>query len=802
MADDDAQIRIGLGMDTSGLSAGKSQAEETADAIAAAYDRVAAAAVNLQQANSRISAINQEVKKGQLDNTTATRILSEEMRTQVAAAQALANAKRGLAAATGEEIPVVNEDTLAQEANTAAISSGISARQSAAASIGILEGRMMSGNRAAAAFLANTLGLGKALQFAFPVIGAAALLEVLGQIISHIAKFSSDAENLAAELNTNWLEGAIGQLTGLGKAVDQADKQIQKFAADNDAAKNRIAAADAEYARTTQGSIAGENVKAQQIQRRIDALEKEKALATQAAEAYGRSAQQEGQFSITKSPAGYVADRQKALEDRKLQEQSIAEYTSANLEQQALIAEKTDLIANAERETLNITRQIVEARIQAAHADDSRLNDAQQITAHLREEMQLHRVQQQFAAPGTAEASPELRKLRDRISLGQENHRVDELAHENIMSWFEEQQKAEKAAEETAQRDQRADAAAWRADHEEKMRGLEQETKASLDYAAAQQSEAEKVIAYREKAGFIRPGTAAQQRTAVSTATEQEQLNALQGEQSKLEPERGGKDLERWQDLQNQITEVMRKGAAQREQIAQQESLRIIGDYQRETQVINSALISGLNVWMTTSKKFGNAMADAAKHMAVSFIDQIAQMALKWAEHEAMMTILHLLGIGQRRSADASGAAIRAGETASTIAMNVTVAQSNAAVGATEVFAETGNPAAALAALAEGESLAAMAAFERGGIVQGRSGAAVPIMAHAREAVLPEPLTSLLMHTATSGAPGGGSHRFTSSPVFNMTVLDSRGLEGFARRAGDLHGREMMRYARRMNLTN
>jgi hypothetical protein len=66
--------------------------------------------------------------------------------------------------------------------NTGALVREISARQAATSAVGSLEGRTLSANRAAAAFLSTTVGLGPALQAAFPVIGAVALVDVLVQM--------------------------------------------------------------------------------------------------------------------------------------------------------------------------------------------------------------------------------------------------------------------------------------------------------------------------------------------------------------------------------------------------------------------------------------------------------------------------------------------------------------------------------------------------------------------------------------------------------------------------------------------
>jgi hypothetical protein len=77
----------------------------------------------------------------------------------------------------------VDSETFVENENTAAVIRGVSARQAATSAIGELEGRTLSANRAAATFLSTTLGLGPALQAAFPVLGAIALVDVLYQIV-------------------------------------------------------------------------------------------------------------------------------------------------------------------------------------------------------------------------------------------------------------------------------------------------------------------------------------------------------------------------------------------------------------------------------------------------------------------------------------------------------------------------------------------------------------------------------------------------------------------------------------------
>jgi hypothetical protein len=106
-----------------------------------------------------------------------------------------------------------------------------------------------------------------------------------------------------------------------------------------------------------------------------------------------------------------------------------------------------------------------------------------------------------------------------------------------------------------------------------------------------------------------------------------------------------------------------------------------------------------------------------------------------------------------------------------------------------------------LAPIAAATAFAAVAAFEQGGIVPGRSGQGVPILAHANEAVLPAPMTAMLMTAANNGNGGGGGHTFNSTYAPQISVLDSKGIEGFTRRAGSQMSAQMRHQARHANQT-
>jgi len=108
----------------------------------------------------------------------------------------------------------------------------VSANVSAAASMGILEGRTLSMNRAAANFATRVLGLGSILQAAFPVIGAIAMLDVLYQMGSSLTKVYEQAKNAGREIAKGFEEATTSVRRSndqLALANDKLDATIAKL---------------------------------------------------------------------------------------------------------------------------------------------------------------------------------------------------------------------------------------------------------------------------------------------------------------------------------------------------------------------------------------------------------------------------------------------------------------------------------------------------------------------------------------------------------------------------------------------
>ncbi|HEX4286117.1 MAG TPA: hypothetical protein VHZ28_13565 [Terracidiphilus sp.] len=108
----------------------------------------------------------------------------------------------------------------------------VSANVSAAASLGLLEGRTLSMNRAAANFTTRILGLGPLLQQAFPVIGAIAFLDVLYQMGNGLYKTIEAARGVARAIGESFDSVIVSVRRGndeLALTNDKLDATIAKL---------------------------------------------------------------------------------------------------------------------------------------------------------------------------------------------------------------------------------------------------------------------------------------------------------------------------------------------------------------------------------------------------------------------------------------------------------------------------------------------------------------------------------------------------------------------------------------------
>ena len=792
---DDSQIRIGLSIDTSGLDAAQGAAQQSATAIAAAYDRVTIAAKNSAQAQAKLGA----AAVANLPQSAQAAAILDEYQAELTAAKA---ALEELTAASAASAPALEKQAIATEAASAATTRlGVSARQGATTGIGMLEGRMMSGNRAAAAFLSTTLGLGPALQMAFPVIGLIALGEVAGRV----GKMLYDAFDMGGERARKTAEDIQEVTNSLRMMNDEINVEIDRLTVANEKLEHK----------PTNGmklAIDEAILDADRLDQKLDGVLKK--IETAIKGMSGSFLQQVvGQQGGTGYEQTMASEHERHLSEQvntqgELNE-STSYYNSLLIRQKELKGWINDTGTSPATTPAYQTELDAVQRLMNAQAQEQQYIKA---TMDLQGAQTEHQTLVDAHSPKEKE-SPEVKdqfrirkkELEDYGRSVEEETKTQEEILNHSMDWQLEEQKFATtqeiadantvmvtridAVKKTEEADRQA-AEEWKRTHEEQMRMMQEQTEATLKAIAAADEAQKRQIDHQEKMGKITPQAAAQQKIDMSNVQQAAQVNTL-GDQ--LNATDRVTEPVQYKKIQDEITAAQRKGAAEREQITQQEAEREMQTYMKYAEQTNQALIGGLNEWMTTHKKFTDAMIDAGKHWAVSMIDDIAQVLLKKLELWALEKIM---GSGSSES----------GFTKSTISQNLSVAESATATAAAIAFMENAGAGIGAAVAAAAEMYAAGAPFmlaagmETGGIVPGRNGQGVPILAHAGEAVLPAPMTSMLMNAAGNGG-GGGGHTFNTHSTINATVMDSKGLEGLARRSADANALHLKRAARRMNVT-
>ena len=756
----DNQLRVAIVADSSELSAGLNAAT---DQVVASATTMADAQQIATAATKNLAAAQEQLGASAARGSAQAIAIIKEYQAATVAATAQVDAFSGSVAAS--VAPLEAEAAAATGAAVATNTLGISATRTGGAIIGGLEGRMLSANRTAAAFLSTTLGLGPALMAAFPVIGALALLEVLVDIGREAVKaydnfisidsvwdkLTEDVLKMQGQdfINTHSLETAKARLdevnTSAGNLRETAEQLHKTQMGDflTQLASGNILAAGAAVAglAVAHQAAVGTAVQVKQgialtkeeieDQHKLNDAQIEARFAGSAGldQAQQKTAELAKQLAINKEEQSY--------EHRV--DQLMGNKTPANagdsLRQAQDQAARARAGAALSSQQADLEDKIAKATIEAAHAEDAMLPPAQRITAELQKQLSLNLQAQEASKTGRPESDVAVRRLQDEIALGKANAELSQREDEVITQWFETSQKDQ---EEAIKRKEEVDKVAtedYKRRHEEQISIERTDTEAIIQKTNEVFTAEEKQIKQQEEIGII-SHKVADQRIADAIRVRQATITgALGKEQGLFDPALGLKELQEYTELQNKMDQEARKGAQQREQITMQEALKFVQEWKKATAQFNASFTSAFNEWITHSKTAGQAFGAMFGQMERQLIDFVAVWVLKQAEKWALTELAE------------SGALVR---------LHILSAASNTAIiqGAAGTAAATaaaaaaaGGPPAMIAAAAAASAVvesvgSAGEMFEAGGIVAGRSGMPVPIQAHAGERVLSAGQTS------------------------------------------------------------
>jgi len=622
------------------------------------------------------------------------------------------------AVAAYEQLTAASTAAAASQREVAAsMNSGASGTLAANGAMRVLEGSMMGGTRAAASFLSNTLGLGPVLEAAFPVIGAAALGMVIVDVAKEITKFSQNAEDLANELGTDWMTGAIGQMDGLADAVKDADKEVEALNKDLDQTRNRGQQAAIENIRLTQGPAAA--YRAEAANDKTQEIANEKALNLLLEERSRLTKETQFGAHPEMTPGAEIKARLEATKQLEVVNKQIADYQATD---NVLLQEAANL------------------------------------------EIQAAQVKEKVAKPKKMPRSEAFDEWLMSYRIGEEESK---RITESITAEWERGQKAEQEATRKADEADRRAVEDWKKRHEEQMRMIAEQAQAEMRAAEESASAADEQIAHQEKMGQISGPAAAQKRIDVSNQEQADKINALGAQ---LDATDRITEPAQYQRIQDQITDIQRKGAQQRQQIADQEAER---QYRTQTQMfdkIYAPLQQFTDTWLTSNRNMGEAAARMADQMALSVINALMRIAAQ----ELIGMALHKTIGKEERLDDAKGA----------------FAGTYKAISGIPFVGPFLAPPMAAAAFA------AVAAFDKGVDYVPRDGMA---MLHEGEPVGTKAegsKISQLINIAQSGMKGSGETHMHYSPT--ISGIDGASVEGMARQHGNAFFRQAARQMRLM----
>ena len=642
------ELRVVITADASAVPAAVAQAT---GAVQASADQIAAAQTTAKVATQALAEAQKQLGAAAIaGNAQAASVISEYAQASASATAAL----EALTSAQNQNTASTEANTVAQERDTAVTYNRMEAMGSARIAMGALDGStsMMAGGLAR--LVAGSATLGPLLASLVPYAAIAAGVFLLVDLVKGIEKFATDAENLANELNTDWLTGAIGQMDGLKDAIEQADKATAQYQKDIDAETDKANAAQIENIRLTQGQAAAYRAMAAEklnalrganpnivggAQGALDAdLAEQKRL--QAASQFGArpdlSPGEENKQRI-------IAVQQLASITEKIEgdEAEIARLTqeAANYDIQAAQVKEKKVKAD------NLPEQIAKAQVEAAHAADAELNPAQQVTAELQKQVSLDAIKAQFSKDGTAAERDQLRQLEDLSALGKANSQVAALEHEAIVRDFEEQLKAQDEVAKRAAEQQKAEAEAYNKTRDAQIEAARETASVIIDEANLEFERTQQQIHSEEELGFISHRVAEQRLLDALKLRESTTQGALKDEQGLFDPALGQKQAIQYGKLQEQMTREAQRAASERERIVQQETLKIEQMYKKVANAFNTDFERAFNQFALGQKSSSQAFGQMLGQMELQVVDFAAKTILEHAEMWAEIKIMNALGI-------------------------------------------------------------------------------------------------------------------------------------------------------------
>jgi hypothetical protein len=644
MANDDGIIRIGTSVDVSSLRSGMEQA---ASAVQSSTQTMASAMEEARVASQRLAEAQTQFGAAAAAGSEQAASVLQMYRTELASAQ---SAVQALAGSETEE--------------TAVLQQSVSARMAASSELRVLEGNMMGSTRAAGAFLSMLPGIGSAMQVAFPVFGAVALVEILGRAVAAVGelvkafKNLDGAENLAAE-----------------DAIIAGDKIIKASAA-------RFSIEN--FARVSEGAPANKDIDLPQASARLKEIQYARELADAQA-----AVNEQGKTGLALQQQK-IADAQKDIEySRQAKEQAEAlvksyrDMLAAKITvthemdtAQGITIQKTDVAAitdpkqveaiqaqtrTAEQAVEQFTHQIEMDKVKL---EGTKLKIPELDDKAFKASMEAHLAAQQKASEMIDEASKSEEAARDKVGAvaGKAIPQWTTGGQTQLVQQSPVQQSILSAVSSTDAKGQQQLVALSEILNRasEATKHLETETKSSNDaldqteeayaklgdaqieaYDIGQKNAdamAQAVLHAREVAHAVSAHAAAEQQAALHAREYAEAMAALNAQLEVYQ--QAGKAPEAAQ-TQNQMAQL--QGGAMIQATGDQAAIQqtVVQPWLNAFQQINQGWLQVQNQMLFTTRNIGLDFAKMGQNLVIWGLDSAEKWALQWIEKELLMKLFH-----------------------------------------------------------------------------------------------------------------------------------------------------------------
>jgi hypothetical protein len=246
------------------LKAAAQAAQLAGDQVVAAGEKIDRAATMQERAMERARRAWEKEKLAQYQAMDRDKESARARELAALKADILARSNEGLGNTLGHA-------EKAQRALNDATGHSVPQMSAASAAVRALEGNMTHNIRAAERFISTTLGLAPLLEKAFPIIGAVALGAAVVEVGKQLIDFGGRAEDLARTMGVGWLQGAIYELTGVGKEVRALEDDMKRMNEELDASFRKRKQYVADQVRDKSGPVEGAGIESQGLQQQINA---------------------------------------------------------------------------------------------------------------------------------------------------------------------------------------------------------------------------------------------------------------------------------------------------------------------------------------------------------------------------------------------------------------------------------------------------------------------------------------------------------------------------------------------------